>query len=71
MTLYIWAAVILAVGGFLLWLYMAGRSAGRDGISARTAEKTADVLRKQGDAVVNAPQGKDAVVERLRNGGGL
>jgi predicted kinase len=69
MTLYVWAAVILAVVGFVIWLYVAGRSAGKSAIAADVAEETADVLRKQAQAQADAPQGKDAVVSRLREKG--
>lgn len=54
---------------FLVWYGLRMRGAGEAEITAKTAEKTADVLRKQGDAVVNAPQGKAEVVTRLREKG--
>lgn len=71
MTLYLVAGIILAVGGFLLWLYLAGRSAGKDGVRADVAVKTVDVQAAQQKAAVNAPEGKSAIIERLRKGGGL
>jgi hypothetical protein len=70
-TLIIWAAIILGIGGFLLWLYLAGKSAGTDAIARDVAETAADVAARQADAQANAPRSKDAVVDRLRDGGGL
>jgi hypothetical protein len=70
-TLIIWAAIILGIGGFLLWWYLQGKSAGTDAIARDVAENTADVAARQADAQANAPRSKDAVVDRLRNGGGL
>jgi hypothetical protein len=71
MGLYVVAALVLAVGGFLLWLYLAGKSAGTDAIARDVAENSADVAARQADAQANAPRSKDAVVDRLRDGGGL
>lgn len=66
-TLIIWAAIILGIGGFLLWLFLEGKSAGKAGIAADVAEETADVLRKQDKAATEAAS--EDVVDRLRRGG--
>jgi hypothetical protein len=71
MTLYIVAGIILAVGGFILWLYLAGKSAGATAATHDVLEETAEVLRKQAQAQADAPQGKQEVIDRLRTGGGL
>jgi hypothetical protein len=68
---YLWIAVVLAVLGFIVWLYVAGRSAGKAAIAADIAEDTNDILRKQAQAQADAPQGKQEVIDRIRNGGGL
>lgn len=69
--LYVVGGIILLVVGVIVAAYMKGKSAGADKNRADLSVKTADTLKRQGDAIVNAPQGKDAVVDRLRNGGGL
>ena len=69
MTLYLIAGLGLAIVGFLTWLVIWASRAGADRTAAKTAEKTADVLKRQGDAVANAPQGKAEVVDRLRGRG--
>lgn len=66
MTLYLVAGIILAVGGFLLWLYLAGRSAGKDGARADVAVKTSETLAKQDKAAAEASA--EDVVSRLRDG---
>jgi hypothetical protein len=70
-TLIIWAAIIAALVGGIIWLYTAGRSAGKAGIAADVASKTADVTQKQAQAQADAPRSKDAIIDRLREGGGL
>ncbi len=70
-SLIIWAAIIGALVGGIIWLYAAGRSAGKASIAVDVATKSADVAARQADAQANAPRSKDAVVDRLRNGGGL
>lgn len=70
-TLIIWAAIILGIGGLIVWLYASGKSAGTDAIARDVAENSADVAARQADAQANAPRSKDAVVDRLREGGGL
>jgi ribulose-5-phosphate 4-epimerase/fuculose-1-phosphate aldolase len=67
MALYVWAAVILALVGGIIWLYVAGRSAGKAAIAADVAEETADILRKQDKAATEAAS--EDVVSRLRKGG--
>ena len=71
MGLYVWGVVILVLVGGIIWLYAAGRSAGKASIAVDVATKSADVATRQADAQANAPRSKDAVVDRLRNGGGL
>ena len=51
--------------------YFYGRSAGRTKAESKVLEKTADVHHAQLEAANKAPKGKDAVLERLRKGGGL
>jgi hypothetical protein len=70
-TLIIWAAIILGIGGFLAWLFLAGKSAGTDAIARDVAENTADVAARQADAQANAPRSKVQIIDRLREGGGL
>jgi hypothetical protein len=70
-TLIIWAAIILGIGGFILWLYLAGKSAGTNAIARDVAETTADVTQAQAQAQADAPRSKDAIIDRLRKGGGL
>lgn len=71
MGLYVIGAIVLAVIGFVVWLYTRGKSAGETAISAKVAEKTTDILRDQAKAAADAPHNKTAVIDRLRNGGGL
>ena len=71
MGLYVIVGGLVAVLGFLIWYGSTQRKAGSDAISADVAKETADVLRKQGEAIVNAPSNKAEVIDRLRNGGGL
>jgi hypothetical protein len=67
MGLYVWGAVILALVGGIVWLYTAGRSAGKASIAADIAEDTAETLHAQDKA--GAEASAEDVVERLRNGG--
>jgi hypothetical protein len=66
-SLIIWAAIIAALVGGIIWLYTAGRSAGKASIAADVAENTADVQAKQDKAGTEA--GNEDVVDRLRRGG--
>jgi hypothetical protein len=68
-ALYIWAGIILAVLGFVFWIYREAKSAGTDALARDVAENTADVAARQADAQANAPRSKDAVVDRLREKG--
>lgn len=70
-TLIAAGAIFAVIAGAIFLAWSRGVKAGSDSSAAKTAEKTADVLRRQGDAVANAPTGKAAVVDRLRKGGGL
>lgn len=71
MGLYVIVGGVIAALGFIVWLSATMRKAGSDAISADVAKETADQLRKQGEAIVNAPSNKAEVIDRLRNGGGL
>jgi LPXTG-motif cell wall-anchored protein len=70
-TTYIWLGflglILLLIGGAFLY----GRRSGKDAIAADVASKTADVTAKQAQAQADAPRSKDAIIDRLRNGGGL
>jgi hypothetical protein len=66
-TLIIWAAIIAALVGGIIWLYTAGRSAGKAGIAADVASKTADTLARQDKA--GAEAAAEDVVDKLRRGG--
>jgi hypothetical protein len=66
-TLIIWAAIILGIGGFLLWLYLAGKSAGTDAIARDVAEDTVDTQQRMDKAAAEARA--EDVVDRLRRGG--
>ena len=67
MGLYVWGAIILGIGGLIVWLYASGKSAGKAGIAADVAANTADNLRKQDKA--GAEAAAEDVVDRLRKGG--
>ncbi len=70
-SLVIWAAIILGIGGLIVWLYASGKSAGSNAIAKDVAKQTADVAQRQADAQANAPRSKDQIIDRLREGGGL
>jgi len=70
-SLYAIGAIILTVVGVIVLAYFKGRSSGRDSIAADVASKTADVTQKQAQAQADAPRSKDAIIDRLREGGGL
>lgn len=59
--------VILALLGFVVWLWVKASKAGADKITARVAEETVDNLRRQSRAEAEA-RGEN-VVDRLRRGG--
>lgn len=67
--LYVVGGIILLLVGVIVAAYMRGRSAGADRITAKVAEKTADVLRKQDKAGAEGPRTEQDVVDRLRKGG--
>ena len=71
MTTYVWLAFAAGVFGMVGAAYFYGRSAGRAKAENTVLEKTADVQHAQLEAANKAPKGKDAVLERLRKGGGL
>ena len=52
--------------GAALWLYLAGRSAGKDGVRADVAVKTVDTMKAQDKAAAEASA--EDVVSRLRDG---
>jgi hypothetical protein len=71
MTLAGIGVVILAViAGLWAWTRRA-RKAGEDSVRAEIAVDGAEISQKQADAQANAPRSKDAIIDRLRNGGGL
>lgn len=61
---------VLIIGGLFMF-GMRLRQAGENKVRAEVAVKTVDVQAAQQKAAVNAPEGKSAVIDRLRNGGGL
>ena len=71
MTLYIVGAVALAIIAGLWVFGLRLRQAGENKVRAEVAVKTVDVQAAQQKAAVNAPEGKTAIIDRLRNGGGL
>jgi len=63
--------VILAViAGLWAWTRRI-RKAGEDSVRAGIAVDSAEISKKQAQAQADAPRSKDAVIDRLRNGGGL
>jgi hypothetical protein len=67
MGLYITAGIILVVGGLILWLYRAGKSAGTDSVARDVAENTVDTQQRMDEAGAEARS--EDVVDRLRRGG--
>lgn len=66
MALYIWAGIILAVGGFLVWWHRAGKSAGSDGVVVDAQKEVIDEQAKVNAArVVTADPNSDRA-DRLR-----
>ena len=61
------AATTIAL--FLLNLRRAGERAGRLAERLQTSEKTHDVQRQMLDAASRRPNGRDDLLERLRDGG--
>lgn len=61
---------VLIIGGLFVF-GMRLRQAGENKVRAEVAVKTVDVQAAQQKAAVNAPEGKSAIIDRLRNGGGL
>ena len=62
--------VLAVIAGLWAWTRRA-RKAGEDRVRAEIAIDTAGVAQKQAEAQANAPRSKDAIIDRLRNGGGL
>ena len=68
---YVWLGfiglILVLIGGAFLY----GRRSGKDGVARDVAEDAAEISQKQAEAQANAPRSKDAIIDRLRNGGGL
>lgn len=67
MSLYVWGAIILVLVGGIIWLYTAGRSAGKAAVAADVAEEANKVMRAQDKAGAEAVS--EDTVDRLRRGG--
>lgn len=65
----VWAAVILACLGFLAWLWAKAAKSGAAKVEKQILETQAKAREKQLQAAINAPQGKDEVLKRLREKG--
>lgn len=70
-SIIVLGGIVLGVVGCIAAAYFYGRSAGRTAADAAVLGKTASVQRAQLDAAGRAPRGKEAVLDRLRDGGGL
>jgi hypothetical protein len=68
---YVWLAFAAGILGTVGAAYFYGRSAGRAKAENKVLAKTADVQHAQLEVANQAPKGKEAVLERLRTGGGL
>ncbi len=68
---YVWLGfiglILVLIGGAFLY----GRRSGKDAVARDVAEDAAEISQKQAEAQANAPRSKDAIIDRLRNGGGL
>ena len=71
MSLYAIGVVVLAIIAGVWVLGRKLRRAGQDEVRADVATETVEVLQDMADAAANAPTGKPAILDRLRNGGGL
>ncbi len=67
MGLYIVAGIILVVGGFLFWLYRAGKSAGSDSVVVDAQKEVIDVQKDVNAARVATADTSTGRVERLRD----
>lgn len=70
-TLYAILGFLVLVGIFWIWLANRERKAGETNVTADVATHTVDVQVKQAQAAADAPHGKEQVLDRIRNGGGL
>jgi hypothetical protein len=66
MGLYIWAAIILAVLGFLLWLFLQGKSAGKDSVVVDAQEDVIDGQKDINAARVATADTGTGRADRLR-----
>lgn len=69
--LLILAAVFAGFAAILSTAYFAGRRSGVNAVKGDIYLATASALRREQEAAADAPQTKDAVIDRLRDGGGL
>ena len=73
MNLTVGAIVVVALA-IIAGLWKFGRSfrtAGQDEVRSEVAVKTVNVQSDMAKAQIDAPSGKQAVIDRLRKGGGL
>lgn len=69
--LIILASVFAGFAAVLGLVFLAGRRSGVNAIRSDEVQETVSMLRREQEAAAEAPQTKDAVIERLRHGGGL
>ena len=69
MTTYLLATVALAIIGGGVWLYARAHRAGRATQALDEAIASDEARARMGEAAVDAPRGRDEVVERLRGKG--
>jgi hypothetical protein len=67
MGLYVWGAIILAVLGFVVWLYRTGKSSGEDSVVVDAQKEVIDGQADiQAARVATADPGNDRA-DRLRD----
>lgn len=69
--LVILGSVFVGFAAIVGTVFLAGRRSGVNAVESDICRETASVLRREQEAVAKAPQSKEAVIDRLRNGGGL
>ena len=69
--LVILGSVFAGLAAILGVAFLAGKRAGSATTESDSYREAASVLRREQDAAAKAPQSREAVIDRLRNGGGL
>lgn len=66
MAPYVWAGIILAVLGFIVWLYRTGKSSGEDSVVVDAQKEVIDGQEKVNAARVATADSSTGRAERLR-----